>query len=392
MLNLILSLLTMTCLASPLETLGTKKLIAIGESGHAVAQYHLQRSAISKQLIEHFGFRNIFIEEDLLSGFAIADAIDSCRKPKYDREAVRRAFGNFEPATYRHNEFYPFYHFLCEWNQKNPKDPVRFYGVDVWSNYWDIRKYLEKNLATANPQISLALKTATQSCFLWSLDNANDYPTHPDWIYYEKHKRIDPQRNQTCLVALNTLTSRLNEVRNQIPQYARISLLVTNGIYQQQIRDVYSPDFRAALNLRDAFQAHALIKLDQKKGTIFLAHNLHVFQKMSVVPDPGWDRVTSSGEWLKKRYQQQMAVIGMGGFHIESLRDGVYPEPTSSRSIDFRLHQLGKKTALVDARRFTGDWYVHNETEAEGLFIKPIEQFDYYYFIDQSAAATLWKL
>lgn len=389
--NFLMLFLCLSTFATELDSLSSKRLIAIGESGHAVAEFHHQRSAISRRFIEKHGFRNIFVEEDVLSGFNLADAIDSCRG-SYDPVAVRRAFGNFDSTTYRHNEFYPFYEFLCKWNTDHPHDPVRLYGIDVWSNYWDIRKFLEKKLLPLNiPQISMHVTQAKDQCFLWSLDNQNDYATHVDWIYYAANNRIDPNRNAKCLSALNNLNMQLLVFRNQIPDYNRISLIMDNAEAQQNIRDVYAGNFSMAMNLRDAFQARALMNLNTKKGSIFLAHNLHVFQKMSFVTDPGWFRVTSSGEWLKINYRDTMAVIGMGGFNIQSLRDGQYPEPTSPRSIDLTLHKTGKPTAVVKASQFPGVWFVHNERQVNGLSITPTEQFDYYFFIDQSGPATLWK-
>lgn len=374
-----------------LDSLASKRLIAIGESGHAVAEFHYQRSAISRRFIEKHGFRNIFIEEDLLSGFKLADAISSCRGA-HDPAAVRKAFGYFDSTTYRHNEFYPFYEFLCQWNAKNPMDPVRLYGIDVWSNYWDIRKYLEaKLLPLNNAEISKYLAVAKDQCFLWSLDNQNDYATHVDWIYYAANNRIQPDRNAKCLGGLFNLKLELQKIRNSIPEYNRIALIMDNAESQQNIRDVYAGNFSMAMNLRDAFQARTLMDLNSKAGAIFLAHNLHVFQKMSIITDPGWYRVASSGEWLKINYKDKMAVIGMGGFNLKSLRDGQYPEPTSPRSIDLVLHKEGHATKMVSAKNYPGVWSVHNETEVGGLLVTPIEQFDYYFFIDQSAPATLWK-
>jgi erythromycin esterase-like protein len=391
MMNFLMLFLSLSTFANQLDSLASKKLIAIGESGHAVAEFHHQRSAISRRFIEKFGFRNIFVEEDVLSGFYIADAISSCRGV-HDPAAVRKAFGYFDPATYRHNEFYAFYEFLCQWNTKNPHDPVRLYGIDVWSNYWDIRKYLELKLAPLNrPEISKYLAVAKDQCFLWNLDNAADYPTHVDWIYYEKHKRIQPDRNAKCLGGLFNLKIQLQNSRSSITEYNRIMLMLDNAEAQQNVRDVYAGNFSMAQNLRDAFQARALMALNDKKGAIFLAHNLHVFQKMSNVTDPNWYRVTSSGEWLKINYREKMSVIGMGGYNIKSLRDGQYPLPTTPRSIDLTLHQKGLPLAMVNAKNYPGVWSVHNETSVGGLVVTPMDQFDYYFFIDQSAPATPWK-
>lgn len=391
MMPLFCLLFAFTTFASVLDTLKTKQLIAIGESGHAVAEFHHQRAAISRRFIEKHGFRNVFVEEDVLSGYYIADAIESCRGA-HDPAAVRKAFGYFDPMTYRHNEFYPFYEYLCKWNQEHPSDPVRLYGIDVWSNYWDIRKYLELKLSPLNhPEISKYLSIAKDQCFLWSLDNQNDYPTHVDWIYYDKYKRIHPERNANCLRALHNIEAQLQLNRPMIPNYKRIMLMMDNAEAQQNIRDVYAGNFFMALNLRDAFQARALMELNTKKGAIFLAHNLHVFQKMSIVTDPNWYQVTSSGEWLKSNFREKMAVIGMGGFNLKSLRDGQYPEPTSPRSIDFNLHKLGLPYKIVSAKDYPGSWYVHNESQVDGLQITPMDQFDYYFYIDQSAPATLWN-
>lgn len=393
-------LMATSAFGSLLDGLKDKKLIAIGESGHAVAEFHTQRAIISKKFIEQHGFRNVFIEMNLLAGFKIADAIDSCRNNP-DMSEVRKAFGNFDPATYRHNEFYPFYEFMCEWNKIHPKDPVYFYGIDVWSNYWDLRKYLEEKLSGLNiNEVTENFLQAKDQCFLWSLNSGNDYATHIDWPYYETYQRVQPERQRNCLSALGKLKTALKTHSSRIPFIERVFLALDAAHSRQQIRDVYGVNFPEAMNLRDAYQARAQLNilklLKNQSGSILLSHNVHVFKKMSVVlpadstSDFPWAKVTSAGEWLAATYGERMAVIGMGGYSLKSLRDGSYPIPHSPQSIDYKLHHQGKDTALVEGRTYSGQWWVHNESTS-GLWINPVDQFDLYFFIDKSEAATLWK-
>lgn len=367
--------------------------MAIGETGHAVAEFHLSRSLISQELIQKYGFRNIFVEDDLLTGFKLADSIESCRSNP-DMSAVHKAFGHFTASTYRHNEFYPFYQFLCQWNQTHPHDPVHLYGIDVWTQQLNLRKYLEPKLLSLNIEsISKHFLVVKDQCFLWSLENLSDYATHIDWPYYEKFKRINPERNARCLENLAQLTEQVQLNSSRIPDVKKILLTLDNGKTQQLIRDTYI-NFSVAMNHRDAFQARTqlaiLDMMSSNSPSILLAHNVHVFQKMSTVADPGWSYVTSSGEWLKSHYGDKMSVIGMGGYKLESRRDGPYPLPVSEKSLDLYLHKQGHQTHFVPSKNFPGEWIVHNET-SEGLLINPVEQFDFYFFIDQSAAATAWK-
>ena len=104
------------------DELGSKKLVALGESGHAVAEYHTVRGEISKILIEKHGFRNILVEEDILACFKIIETIDSCGFPSTDPKTIKKSFLNFDAATYRHNEFYVFYDYLCQWNNLHPSE------------------------------------------------------------------------------------------------------------------------------------------------------------------------------------------------------------------------------------------------------------------------------
>lgn len=402
MMPLLCLLFAISSFASVLDTLANKKLVAIGESGHAVAEFHRHRGEISKRFIEKHGFRNIFIEEDLLAGFNLAEAIDSCGTD-HDPAVVRKAFSNFDSSTYRHEEFYKFYEFLCDWNKAHPSDPVRLYGIDVWSNYWDLSKYFEAKFSTLEikPIIENFL-IAKNHCFLWSINSLSEYPTHVDWVYYEKFQRVEPTRQATCLAALYQLKSLVQKNAAKIPQVEKIQMALDVAQTQQQIRDAYTFDFPKAMNLRDANQARnqmnimKMIKSDA--GSILLSHNVHVFTKMSQVlpreittPYP-WAHVISAGEWLKSYYGENMAVIAMGGYALESLRDGAYPLPTSPLSIDVQLHATGAETAIVKSSDYPGEWWVHNETEAEGLWLKPTDQFDFYFFIDYSKPATAWKL
>lgn len=379
-----------------------KAMVALGESGHAVAGFHHARSVIATKLIQESNFRNIFFEGDVLVGFKISRALDSCRNPQYSMEEFKKSFLNFDQGTYRHQEFYAFYESLCQWNKRRPNDPVRIFGIDIWSNYWDISKALESRILPLKiAMLSDDLKAAKENCFLWSLENPADYANHPDWDYWNRYKRITPERHTRCLGALQSLKSNLPRFMGEIPPalFFEMYLLVDNGMVQQFVRDLHTFDFSKAMNIRDSFQARAtLLYLDAfnvKSSSLFLAHNLHIFKKMSVlVPQPNgsasWTQVISAGENLKAFFGEAMATVAIGGFKITSLRDGPYPVPNSPRSMDLQLAQK-HSMALVKANQFRGEWWVHLERDLNGIFVKPTEQFDYYFFVRESGPATAWK-
>lgn len=388
-----------------LDSLKNKHLIAIGESGHAVANYHNIRSSIVRRFVQNFRFRNIIIESELLEGFAVDQALTSCSQLVYDPKLINKVFETYSEETYRHKEFFQLFRFVCDWNHLHPNDLIHLMGMDIWSGTWDLRKFLAKEFIKLNiPELNEFFKIANDQCFLWSLDNLNDYPQHEDWIYYEKYHRVKPERHLECITSIRNMKNIIQKFQEKITQvlgrelFLKINMIIDTGLTLQHIRDIYDSDFSKAMNLRDAAQARNTLALlnirNLQNGTIFMAHNVHVFQKMSLVPDLNWSHVTSSGEWLKNYFGSQMSVIGLGGYDITSLRDGSYPIPTQQDSLDLRLHMSGEEFAIIDTHKAPWKhkyWRVHNETSKTGLWINLEQQTDFYIYIDKANPATSYK-
>lgn len=387
------------------KKISTHKFVAIGESGHAVAKYHTIRSIIARELILKYKFRNIFVEDNILDGFSINQTLQKCSSEDTTPQELQKSFALFDIQTFKHNEFFPLFKFICDWNKQHPKDTVNLMGMDLWAATWEIRKFLENYKPLINnSEFNDTLKMAKENCFLWSIESLQDYPTHPDWIYYAANDRVEPTRHASCLKHLNLLNSLILNYKINKSDQLKILMIIDTAIANQKIRDIFNTDFSKAMTIRDATQARNTLKLidltQNTAGTLFFAHNVHVFNKMSQVitgdiqhPYP-WNHVTSSGELLKAHFGSNMTTLGLGGYNIKSLRDGQYPLPTQSDSLDLLLHSKNYELKIIRSRDkpwSSQKWRVHNETDKSGLWINPRDQFDYYIFVNYSEAATEFK-
>ena len=58
-----------------LSSFAHKKMVAIGESGHGVSEYHVIRSKISLDLIKKYHYRHVFIEAPVFIGIDLNQAL-----------------------------------------------------------------------------------------------------------------------------------------------------------------------------------------------------------------------------------------------------------------------------------------------------------------------------
>lgn len=113
-----------------LERIGEARVVLIGEATHGTSEFYRMRQRITRELIEHRGFRIVAAE---------ADWPDAARIDRYVRQLDApaeewTAFARFPTWMWRNHESREFVDWLHERNAKLPKE-VRagFYGLDLYS-------------------------------------------------------------------------------------------------------------------------------------------------------------------------------------------------------------------------------------------------------------------
>jgi len=142
-------------LAPLLRRIGDAKVVLIGEATHGTSEFYRMRARITRELIEHHGFRCVAAE---------ADWPDAARIDRYVRhrpdpaDGQWPAFARFPSWMWRNVEVAEFVDWLHEWNRDLPADRrTGFFGIDIYSLYRSIASVLEY-LDRADPELAHAAR------------------------------------------------------------------------------------------------------------------------------------------------------------------------------------------------------------------------------------------
>lgn len=151
--------------ASDLDALikaaGDKKVVMLGEASHGTHEYYTWRTAISKRLIEEYGFNFIAVEGDWPDCYKINRYIKWYQDAGNDIHTVLRVFDRWPTWMWANWETAALAEWLREHNQHIGIDrKAGFYGLDVYS-LWDsmdaMVKYLDKEDRDAASSVKAAI-------------------------------------------------------------------------------------------------------------------------------------------------------------------------------------------------------------------------------------------
>src|SRR5712692_3629219 len=97
--------------------------IGLGESVHTSGGYYQMKERVIRYLVEHGGVRALAMETPHTRAEVAADFIRTCQGDVLD--ALRGVFPVFADDHLR-----DLFLWLCQFNQRNPTDPVVFFGFD----------------------------------------------------------------------------------------------------------------------------------------------------------------------------------------------------------------------------------------------------------------------
>lgn len=402
-------------LDSILDHVSDARVLGIGESGHGVEEYTRFRSRLIRHLVEKSGYRLILLETPFLTAEKLNLYLQSCRTQAGGDSSLiapARAGLNY---LYRVEAFREGIEWMCEWNTQNPNDSVRFHGIDIWDYEWNVRDALGGLESKAlHSEFTNRFNDAKQNCWLWGVNSYAEAEKTAEWAYLLKHWRLDPARHSACLGALFDLRQILSREKSKFISASNeytvflAQALVDIQTVGQMYRDGYIYDFQRMLDLRDEMQAGLVLrwmkweKMTDK--TVFLAHNVHVSKAQSrVVPkNPGsglpgqWRNARSAGEFLWHHLGGKYKSIALTGYSLTSIRDGKYPNPVSTDSLDLMLSQIGSPYLGVDLSssmlRTQKYWWMHAEHDEDGMWMIPEEQYDYAIFVRESGADKPWVI
>src|SRR5436190_22423142 len=147
-----------------LKRIGEAKYVMLGEASHGTHEYYTWRMAISKRLIEEYGFNFIAVEGDWPDCYKINRYVKGYKDAGDNIYDVLKTFDRWPTWMWANWEIAALAEWLRDYNKAlRPEKKIGFYGLDVYS-LWDSMDAMVKYLDKEDPHASSSVKKAIQ-CF-----------------------------------------------------------------------------------------------------------------------------------------------------------------------------------------------------------------------------------
>ncbi|MCP4679135.1 MAG: erythromycin esterase family protein [Deltaproteobacteria bacterium] len=118
-------------LAPLVQIVGDARVVALGESAHTSGGYYRTKHRLFRYLVEELGFRAFAFESPWREADVVADYVETCQGDPGD-VVSRGLFPVWAGESVR-----GLVKWMCEYNAKNPDDPVNFFGFDIQQPWYD---------------------------------------------------------------------------------------------------------------------------------------------------------------------------------------------------------------------------------------------------------------
>jgi erythromycin esterase-like protein len=278
---------------------GEADVVLLGECTHGTGEFYRARAAISRFLIQDFGFNIVAVEAD----WPDAAGIDRYVRHAPPPGSPRRAFSRFPEWMWRNAEFAEFVQWLHAYNaQRKAEARVEFRGLDVYSlsaSMTAVLSYLDRE----DPNAAKEARRRYACLSPWQ-DEPADYGRQA----LAGGRNCEEEVNRQLL---ELLKRRLDDAMHDgealfdAVQNARI-VRAAESYYRVMYRGS-----RESWNLRDRHMFETLDRLRRHRPgakVIVWAHNSHVGN--AAATSMGWEGEFNIGELCRNAYGSDMAAIG----------------------------------------------------------------------------------
>ncbi|OWV87483.1 protein-L-isoaspartate O-methyltransferase [Rhizobium sp. R635] len=290
--------------AALFDRFAESRIVLLGESTHGTAEFYEARAAISRHLIAHHGFNLIAVEADWPDAAAIDRWING-QAPKGGEP-----FSRFPRWMWRNLEFSSFAGWMKEENRPRKtlqKDPVRFYGLDLYNMSGSIRSVLDY-LESVSPETAATARERYGCLSPWQSDPATYGRAVLTDAYRSCEEAVLKQCTELLARSLDDSASDGDDFLNAA-QSARL-LAAAERYY----RVMYYGGSQA-WNLRDTYMADTIEHLLEFHGPaakiIIWAHNSHIgdarYTDMAAARDE-----LNLGQLCRQRFDGMTSLIGLG--------------------------------------------------------------------------------
>src|SRR5690349_24368569 len=112
------------------DRFGDARVVLLDEASHGTSEFYRARAAITRRLIERYGFTIVAVEAD----WPDAATIDRWVRHREPREGEERAFERFPTWMWRNTDVDAFIRWLRVHNGARPHEQMAgFYGLDLYN-------------------------------------------------------------------------------------------------------------------------------------------------------------------------------------------------------------------------------------------------------------------
>ncbi len=366
-------------------------VIAIGETIHGSSAFLRVQTRLIQHLVTQHGMRLIVWETAVLRSLELSRWVADCAS-KRTPVPIAGLYGPTVPDL-------PLFEWVCDYNRKNPADPIVFRGMDVWDRPWE--HYARISTLASGAGIEARLVGDVNSC------PARRSSSWSDVQLVQARLSLDRQflpvgGNERCRAALTAilesarqagLAKRQADTRGADDAFelalSASAMLGWLGYYDQLYRDDI-----LSWNERDDAQGRNLMLLMEKHGAaraILAAHSSHVSHSRSPADWWGYGDLKSGVHFFSALTGKRVFNIALTAYKASGTQ-GEFMLPEARNSMDRKLYDAGHAFALFfsDAAFLAEHprWWMQNGNNADkfenGVEIVPKDHFDAFIFFDQS--------
>jgi erythromycin esterase-like protein len=334
-----------------LERAGQSRLVLMGEASHGTHEFYSVRAALTKRLIEEYGFTAVAVEADWPDAYRVNTYVRGAGRDRDARQALD-GFKRFPTWMWRNLDVVEFVEWLRVYNgRQGPNvDTTGFYGLDLYSLFTSIEAvvtYLDK----VDPEAARRARER-YGCFDHFGEDTQGYG-------YAATAGIVESCEDAVVAQLTDLRRRAAEYATRDGRVAKDEYFYAeqNARLAANAEKYYRAMFRgraSSWNLRDTHMADTLAALIRQLGQggrtskiVVWAHNSHLGDARAT--EMGAHGEINLGQLVRERYPGEGLSIGFTTFEgtvtAASAWDGVAERkrvrPGVTGGIEEILHRTG---------------------------------------------------
>jgi len=331
------------------------RIVLLGEASHGTSEFYRARAAITRRLIERYGFTIVAVEAD----WPDAAAIDRYVRQSPHQPTSSAPFTRFPTWMWRNTDVQAFTSFLRDHNTTKPVgEKVGFYGLDLYNMTASIAAVLAF-LDRVDPKAATAAREHYACLAPWSREPAAYGRAALDGGY------------ALCEIPVTRILVDLlkNELQYAGQDRARFFDATQNARLVADAESYYRAMYFGAeesWNQRDLHMFNTLQNILAQPGpmqkAVVWAHNSHIGDARYT--DMGQVRgELNIGQLCRETYGRDAALIGFGTHTgtVAAATDWDGPmqvkavRPSRTDSYEAWCHQVGRERFLFDLRAGQND-------------------------------------